>query len=138
MNILLICPLTEDFSNIVGINNAQTLEAKKNLNKTYKKVQLFHPVGLLSIAAYTIKHKDSVNIKVLDFNIMIGAYLDKFCGGTDEISRELFWEYCLSEADGFIPDLIGISALFCTAFYELNPFADFCRKKYMTCLITCG
>jgi anaerobic magnesium-protoporphyrin IX monomethyl ester cyclase len=138
MNILFICPLNESFSDIVGIDKVRAWEVKKNQNKKYKQLQLVHPNGLLSIAAYTSKYKKSANIKILDFNIMIGTYLDKSGSTVNGISRESFWGYCLSETDDFVPDLIGISASFCSNFNDLNPLADFLGTRYVKCLITCG
>jgi hypothetical protein len=140
MNILLITPLNESFGDIVETDKIAEWEVKKSQVQHVKKLQLAYPNGLLSIAAYVKKHKETVNIKILDFNIIIGAFVNKTDGQADKsMGRETFWFFGLSELDGFVPDLIGISALFCSNFRDLNPLANFLRTKYgKGVLITCG
>lgn len=135
MNILFIMPLHGDFYDIVKVNK---LKGKEDKSRKLNKINLLYPNGLLSISAYMQRHKPSVNIRILDFNISIGAFANKFERDISPINREAFWEYCLSEIDEFIPDVIGISALFSSNFWDLNPLADFLRNKYVESLIACG
>ncbi len=138
MNILLIMPLYEDFHDIVEIKEINEWEMKKSRIKGIKKLNLTYPNGLLSIGAYVKKNADQVNIKILDLNILIGHYVeisDKYNG---DICRESFWEFCFLELKDFIPDIIGISALFCSNFHDLNPLADELKKAFKNSLIVCG
>jgi anaerobic magnesium-protoporphyrin IX monomethyl ester cyclase len=67
----------------------------------------------------------------------LGDYLESLLDET-KISKDSFYEYCLSQIDGFIPDLLGLSAMFSNVFYELISLADFLKKRYPKTLITCG
>ncbi|MCL2223177.1 MAG: B12-binding domain-containing radical SAM protein [Oscillospiraceae bacterium] len=138
MNILFIVPLNESYYDVVGISNEKEWERKKRASANTKKMQMIHPNGLLSIAAYIQRFLPSSTIKILDFNIIIGMYADMINVGKVHHSREAFWEFSFSELDGFTPSLIGISSLFCSTFYDLNPLAEFVKLKYNECLITCG
>ena len=124
--------------NYYDVIGAETIIQGVGESAKINKVQAIHPNGLLSLAAYICHHTPSLNVKILDFNIVIDAYVKALESGSDGHSRELFWDFCVSELDDFNPDLIGITALFSGNLYDLNPLADFLRYKYPESIITCG
>lgn len=128
INVLLIAPLNISFSTF--LKNCEIDDAERK----NESMQIIFPSGLLSIAAYTTQCNRTANIKILDFNILLEAY----ASNSKNISREAFWRFCLSEINGFVPDIIGISASFCSNLKDLNPLADILRQQFHKCIIVCG
>lgn len=140
MNILFIVPLNEPYDEITSANKA-AWKFKLNIYKNIKRIDCAYPTGLLSISSYVKKHNPDINIKILDFNgIMNKVAQRKYesSGSFGGCEFEDFLEEALSWVDGFTPDIIGISALFCSNYRDLKPLASFLRKRYHESLIICG
>lgn len=92
------------------------------------------PIGLLSLSAYLKKHA-AVEIRLLDFNIVLNK-MESF--GYASFS-ELF-QAVLSEKEwvDFAPGIIGISALFTPAYYNMLNVADAARRQFPSALIIAG
>ena len=140
MNILFIFPLNEPYNSIV--NATQTpWKSKLSAYKNIKKLDCAYPTGLLSIAAYVKKSIPDVNIKILDINavmVRVAQRKNECSESFDEYTREDLLKEALSNLDGFAPDIIGISLLFCSNYRDLGALAFFLRKAYQESLIVCG
>lgn len=137
INILFISSLNEPYNTIIDANKTPW-KTKLNIQKKIKKIDCVYPSGLLSISAYVKKHNPDINIKIIDFNVIINQLVLSKIRSFDEYKFEDFLKEALSLVDGFIPDIIGISVLFCSVYQDLKPLASFLKKNYNESLIVCG
>ncbi|MFA5879335.1 MAG: radical SAM protein [Candidatus Margulisiibacteriota bacterium] len=140
MNILFIFPLNEPFQTIIGANKT-AWKNKLNSYKNIKKLDCAYPTGLLAISAYIKKHVPEANIKILDFNAVLNQIaLRKYqdLENFENYSYEEFFKEAFSHIDGFIPQIIGISTLFCSNFQDLKFLTPFLKKNYQDSLIVGG
>jgi len=135
MNILLIVPLNEPYSTIVGADNVSN--NKLNCMKI-KKLYCVYPSGLLSISSYLKKHLPNVNVKILDLNVTINYFALDNTINEFEFSYQEFLKKSFALLNDFNPDIVGISALFTGVYQDLKQFAAFLRENYPLTLITCG
>lgn len=140
MNILFIFPLNEPYDTIISANQT-AWKSKLNVYKNIKKLDCAYPTGLLSISAYLKKNIPDINIKILDYNAVmnrIAARKSENSEGFDNYRVDDFLDEAASLVEGFSPDIIGISALFCSTYRDLRPVTTFLRKRYPQSLIVCG
>lgn len=140
MNILFIFPLNESYSTIISANQT-AWKSKLNTYKNIKKLDCAYPTGLLSISSYLKKNMPQAEIKILDLNAVMNQVAQRK-SSKDESFQGYELEDLLNEAfsiiDGFIPEIIGISSLFCSTYQDLKPLTSFLRGKYGNSLIVCG
>jgi len=137
MNILLIFPLNEPFRTIVNASK-MPWKSKLNVHKNIKKIDCVYPTGLLSIGAYAKKHIPDINIKILDFNVIMNQAAQRMTAGLDGYSMDDFLHEALAAVDGFRPDVIGISTLFCSNYQDLAAESAFLKKRYPASFLICG
>lgn len=140
MNILFIFPLNEPYETIITANQT-AWKSKLNVYKNIKKLDCAYPTGLLSISAYLKKQLPQANIKILDLNAVMNQVAQRKSKNTEsfqgyELSNLL--EEAFLSIDGFTPDIIGISSLFCSTYRDLKPLSSLLRRKYPAGLIVCG
>ncbi|MDR1471373.1 MAG: B12-binding domain-containing radical SAM protein [Synergistaceae bacterium] len=138
MNILLILPLSYPYDEIVFQVDSMEWERKISNIKGIKKPDIAYPNGLLSIAAYIKKHYPNVDIRILDFNMLICKVVEDSNRDIFSMRKEEFWGYCLSLIPDFKADIIGISLMFCSVFEDLIPLVGFLRKRFDNIFIAVG
>lgn len=129
MKILLLFPLNEPFDTIINAGK-MPWKTKLNARKTIKKIDCVYPTGLLSIGAYVKRFRPDAEIRILDCNVVMNQLAEEMGAKVTKISRERFFEACADSMPDFVPDLIGISALFCSNYQDLEPFARFWKQKF--------
>ncbi len=140
MNILFIFPLNEPYNNIINANKT-AWKSKLNIHKNIKKLDCAYPTGLLSISTYIKKHHPDINIKILDCNAVMNQVAQRKNERFENFEKYRFADFlkeALSLIDGFIPDIIGISTLFCSNYQDLKPLTSFLKKRYQESLTVCG
>lgn len=137
MNMLLIFPLNEPFDTIVSANKVPW-KSKLNALKNIKKIDCVYPSGLLSIGAYVKKQIPDTNIKILDCNVIMNQAAQRMTGGMEGYTLEDFLRETLTAVDGFKPDIIGISTLFCSNYQDLAATSSFLKKLYPNSFVFCG
>ena len=130
--ILFIVPPYVSYENFIEPSFFEATMEKNN--KIYKNLVVDMPLGVLSLSAY-LKHHLTVDIKVIDFNIIINK-LESFNFSS---FADLFSEI-LSEKEylDFAPSLIGISSLFMPSYFNTLDIAKVGRKIFPDSLITAG
>jgi hypothetical protein len=126
MNILLIFPLNEPYDTIINARNVPW-KSKLNFQTKIKKLDCAYPTGLLSITSYVRKKIPVVNIRILDINAVMNQVAVRKAGkgeGFNTYTFEDLHNEALSQVDGFVPDIIGISTLFCSVYRDLGPLAS--------------
>jgi len=137
MKLLFLFPLNEPFDTVVNAGKTPW-KSKLNAEKTIKKIDCVYPSGLLSIGSYLKKHLPDAEIRILDCNVVMNRLAASYGKRISEIDRELFFEECAAAVKGFVPDLIGISALFCSNYQDLEAFARFWKRKVPGALLIGG
>lgn len=137
MNILFIIPLNESYDSIISANRT-ALRTKLNIHKNIKKLYCVYPSGVLSISAYIKKNNPDINVKILDLNVFINQIAQSKIASFDEYTFENYLNEALLLVGGFVPDIIGISALFCSVYQDLKLMASFFRKHYKKSTVVCG
>ncbi|HAH30718.1 MAG TPA: hypothetical protein DCL44_00205 [Elusimicrobia bacterium] len=140
MNILLVFPLNEPYDEIITANKT-AWKSKLNPYKNIKKLDCAYPTGLLSIASYVKKHVPEANVKILDLNAVLIRVAKRKSEGSETFAGygyEDLLKESMSLLGGFIPDITGISTLFCSNYRDLKPLAAFLKKAYPKNLVVCG
>ncbi|MEC7646335.1 MAG: radical SAM protein [Bacteroidota bacterium] len=130
--ILFIVPPYVSYDNFV---NPSFFEAtmQKN-NKIYKNLVVDMPLGVLSLSAYLKRHT-KVDIKVIDFNVIINK-LENFNFNS---FKELYSEILSGEEYlDFAPTVIGISSLFMPSYFNTLDIAKVGRNIFPKSVITAG
>jgi radical SAM superfamily enzyme YgiQ (UPF0313 family) len=91
------------------------------------------PLGIISLSAYLKKNID-VETRGIDFNVALNK-LDKFEWPS---FKEYFKEVLTNEIEFFQPDVIGISALFSTAFRNLIDLGEVSRELRPAAFVIAG
>ncbi len=134
MNILFIFPLNEPYDTIVNAGKTPWM-SKLSKNKNIKKIDCVYPTGLLSIAAYAKEHVPDINVKILDFNVIMKQKAQKSLEG---YSQENFLNDALDVVNDFNPDVIGVSTLFCSNYQDLGGIFSCLKKSYPNSFTFCG
>lgn len=130
--ILFIVPPTIDYEKFKHPNeNVRTVPKKDG---SYGSVLTDIPLGVLALSAYVKKHGES-DIRLIDFNTVLNK-VDTF----DFDSFYDFFRLYLSGPDwsGFAPTIIGISALFTTAYHNMLDIVTCCRELFPQAVIVGG
>ncbi len=90
------------------------------------------PLGVISISAY-LKRKLDVDIRLVDFNVELNKIHD-----FTHASLAEYFRHCLETLPGDAPAVIGISALFSTAYRSLIELGNTCRELFPRALIIAG
>ena len=130
--ILFIVPPYVNFDSFVNpAFNDGTMVKKSG---KYRNIVTDMPVGLLSLGSYVKKHT-SVDIRVIDFNIVLHK-LESFKYNS---FSELYNDFLLSkEWKDFAPNIIGISTLFTPSYYTMLDVAQVTRNIFPNALIIAG
>ncbi len=101
----------------------------------YRNIVADMPLGLLSLSAYIKKHIPVVEVKLVNFNIVLHK-IESFEYGS---FSELFQDF-LSEKEwiDYAPNIIGISTLFTPSYYNMLAVANAARDIFPNALITAG
>lgn len=92
------------------------------------------PIGIISLSAYLKKHAE-VEIKLIDFNILLNK-LDIFkYNSFVSLYREFL---AANDWDQYVPDIIGISTLFTTGYFNMIDIADVMRDMFPKSLVIAG
>lgn len=137
MNLLFIVPLNESFHEIIDIAG-KSWKFSFNARKNIKRVNCCYPGGILSVAAYLKKQLPDIEVKILDFNVVINRLAQMRPQGFERYCREDFYEDALSFVSGFHPDLIGLSLLFCDGYQDVKPLTGFLKARYPDTPIIAG
>ena len=130
--ILFIIPPYPSFDSFVNPGFNERIVVKKSGN--YGNIVTDMPIGLLSLSAY-LKKNTAVEVKLIDFNVILNK-IDSF---EYKSFPELFQEILSSkEWLDFVPDIIGISALFAPSYQNMLDIANIARKIFPNALITAG
>ena len=100
----------------------------------YRNIVADMPMGLLSLSAYLKKHAD-VQIKVIDFNIVLHKMKSFHCGSFSELFRE---NLSKKEWLDYEPTIIGISTLFSPSYYNMLEAGEVARKLFPEALLVGG
>ncbi|MCR4376853.1 MAG: B12-binding domain-containing radical SAM protein [Rhodospirillales bacterium] len=120
----------EDF--LHPLSNAKQIRKKDG--KLYGSLVTDMPLGALSLSAYIKKYcKTKVETELVDFNIELNE-IDTFAHASPS---EYYEEYLRNEL-GSEPDIIALSALFSSSYYNLLDIVACCRKIFPNALILAG
>lgn len=129
---MFVIPPYIKFDNFVNPAFNERIVVKKSGN--YGSVLTEIPMGAISLSAY-LKKNTQVDIKLLDFNIV----LNKIENFNYNSFSELFLDVISSkEWVDYAPTIIGISALFAPAYYNMLDIASAARKVFSSSLIIAG
>lgn len=137
VKLLFIVPLNEAFHEIVDIAG-KSWKFSFNTRKNIKRVNCCYPGGVLSIGAYLKKHLPDIDIKILDFNVVINRLAQSSTQKFEDLRREDFYTEALSAVDDFNPDVIGLSLLFCDGYQDVKPLAEFLKSHYPDAMLAAG
>ncbi|MBM3251246.1 MAG: B12-binding domain-containing radical SAM protein [Candidatus Omnitrophica bacterium] len=92
------------------------------------------PLGILSLSAYLKKHK-AAETRLIDFNIV----LNNLEGFEFSSFTKFFHDFLVSRAYlNYVPDIIGISALFTSSYRNVLDIAQCCRDIFLKAIIVAG
>ena len=92
------------------------------------------PLGVISLSAYLKEHAE-VNVKYIDFNIVLNK-MDTFEYNS---FASLYRDFLSANGlDDYVPDIVGISTLFTTGYYNMIDAADVARELYPKSLVVAG
>jgi anaerobic magnesium-protoporphyrin IX monomethyl ester cyclase len=90
------------------------------------------PLGVISISAY-LKRKLEIDIRVVDFNVELNRSADFTHASLVDYFRDH-----LERLPGDAPTVVGVSALFSTAYRSLIELGKLCRQLYPRAFIIAG
>lgn len=130
--ILFIVPPYVEFDSFVNPLFSERMVVKKS--GSYGSVVTDMPIGLISLSSYLKKHV-AVEIKLIDFNIALSKMESFEYSSFLELFRDVFRQ---KEWLDYSPNIIGISALFTTAYYNMLDIAKVARDIFPASLIIAG
>jgi len=113
------------------INPPDNVKSKLKDSGTFGSVITDMPLGILSLSAFVKKHS-ATETKLIDFNV----FLNKLESFEFNSFKEFFCEI-LSTLE-WIPDIIGISALFTPSYKNMLDIAQGCRDIFPNAVIVAG
>jgi len=125
VNVLLVTPLNVPFRDI------------NDDGPTRRKMAPQYPIGNLCIGAYAKKMVPGTIVKIIDYNTVMPRYLAKYDGYDGEPCLAGLLDDGL-QSISFIPDIIGISALFSSNYFDLGVTIDYLRRRYPESIIVSG
>lgn len=130
--ILFIVPPYIKFESFVRPAFNERVVQKRTGN--YGSVLTEMPIGLISLSAY-LKKNAPVEVRLLDFNVV----LNKIESFNYNSFAELFFETLSApEWKDFAPTMVGISALFAPAYYNMLDLAATARKIFPASMLMAG
>lgn len=111
--------------------NERTVTKKSGV---YGSVVTDMPIGLLSLSAYLKKNTD-VEIRLIDFNIVLNRIENFKYSSFSEMFHEILSS---KEWIDYAPTIIGISALFTPAYYNMIDIANVAKKIFPKEMIIAG
>ena len=120
MKIALFMPLNEPLQVVLKAGDEPW---KNKLSRQYgiKKLDCVYPTGLLSIAAYVQKMLPGTEVRIVDCNAVMNQLASNLGHEVFSLTESEFFAACLAPLSGFEPDLVGVSALFCSNYRDLEP-----------------
>ncbi len=103
-------------------------------NRDYGSVVTDMPLGLLSLSSF-LKKNAAVEIKLIDFNIVLNKIEDFSCSSFSDLFNGFL---SAKEWIDYSPDIIGISALFTTSYYNMIDVAQAARRVFPMAIIIAG
>jgi len=131
--VLFIIPPHISFADFLApLSNAKQIRKKDG--KLYGSLVTDMPLGALSLSSYVKKYcKTDVETDLLDFNIELNE-IDTF----DHASPSAYYEDYLRNDVDAEPDIIALSALFSSSYYNMLDIVASCRKIFPNTLILAG
>jgi radical SAM superfamily enzyme YgiQ (UPF0313 family) len=143
MNVLFISPLNESFDVLISAPDTPW-KSKLTPSGDLKKIDVTTPNGLLSMASYLDSRVEDVCVKIMDLNVFLIKLSEEIRARQDgktirAFTREQFLDHVFFvEFVDFKPDIIGISAPFCSTMPDLEPLAFFLKNLYKDAVIVGG
>ncbi|MFH0926492.1 MAG: radical SAM protein [bacterium] len=130
--VLFIIPPNMEYNRFVNPGFNERTSAKES--GKYGSPITDMPLGVISLSAYLKKHED-IEIKLIDFNILLNK-IESFKYN----SFTAFYRDFLSKKDlyEYSPNIIGISTLFTTGYYNMIDIANVARDIFPKPLIIAG
>jgi len=131
--LLFIIPPHITFSNFISPSEAHK-QVKKKDGHIYGNFITDMPLGILALSSYLKKHAH-VDIKLIDFNVELNS-IERFNFNS---YHDYFHHFlCREKENGWIPDIIGISALFSPSYDAMLDIFSVCRQTYRNAFIMAG
>lgn len=121
MKILFIVPPNIGYHDFV--TPPSNVKVQQHHGRAFGSVITDMPLGIISLSAYLKKHID-IETRAIDFNVALNK-LDRFDWPS---FKEYFRDVLKEEFRQASPDVIGISALFSTAFHSLIDLGEVARE----------
>lgn len=132
MKILFLVPPNIGFSEFVS-PPANVKVQQKGSGRAFGSVVTDMPLGILSLAAFLKKNME-VQVRAIDFNVELNK-IDRFDWSS---FRDYFRNVLSAEIAQHRPDVIGISALFSTAFNSLIDLSEVSRELCPEAFVIAG
>lgn len=137
--VLLITPLNVPWNNAIKWLKDEV----ETIDKAYikRKLDPKYPVGNLCIGAYLKENAENVDINILDYNTVAIRYLSD---EKNTFELEQFYTQGLNlikeqyPLQDYEPEVIGISALFSSNYYDLASIIEYYSKKFPKSVIVAG
>jgi hypothetical protein len=130
--ILFIVPPYVEFESFTNPGFNERIAAKKSGN--YGSVVTDMPIGLLSLSAYCKKYS-AIEIRLIDFNIILSKMESFEYGSFAELFRDVL---SAREWLDYGPNMIAISALFTSSYYNMLDIGQVMRDIFPDALIIAG
>ncbi len=131
MKILFIVPPNIGYEDFV--TPPSNVKVQQQHGRAYGSVITDMPLGIISLSAYLKKHIE-VDTRAIDFNVALNK-LDLFDWPS---FKEYFRDVLKEEIEHSRPDVIGISALFSTAFHSLIDLGEVARELLPDAFVIAG
>jgi radical SAM superfamily enzyme YgiQ (UPF0313 family) len=131
MKILFVVPPNIAFQDFVA--PPANVKVQQHRGRTYGSVITDMPLGIISLSAYLRNHIE-IETRAIDFNVALNK-LELFKWPS---FRAYFHEVLAEEIARTNPDIIGISALFSTAFHSLVDLGEVARELQPDALLIAG
>lgn len=121
MKLLFIIPPNITFENFINPLSSERTSDKNG--KKFGDIKTDMPLGILSMSTYLEKHVKDIEIKLIDFNIILNEQ-DSF---NYDSFHEFFYAHLLTfkiHNNDFHPNIIGISTLFSPAYKNMLDVAN--------------
>lgn len=129
---LFVVPPNIGFTDFISPPSNVKVQSMQN-GKLFGSVITDMPLGVISLSAYLKKNID-VDTHAIDFNVA----LNKLSQFDWRSFKGYFKEVLLEETKCFQPDVIGISALFSTAYRNLIDLGEVCREIFPDAFVISG
>ncbi len=132
MKVLFIIPPYIEFDSFVNPKFNERTVPKGS--KFYGSAVTDMPLGVLSLSSYIKKHSDS-EVELMDLNIILNKAEDFNYNSFSELFYDVLSE---KKWKDYLPDIIGISTLFTTSYFNMIEIARTSRELFPNSLILAG